>query len=68
MNREKRMVSMVSGNGSPMISQKQDRNAKCYCKSGKKAKNCCGCETKYYHSKVKTVDQVDKSTEETTQP
>ena len=47
-NREKRKASLISGNGKTMIADKQNRNAKCRCGSGLKAKNCCGVETKYY--------------------
>ena len=50
-NHEKRMVTIIKGTGKPFISDKQERNAKCMCASGKKAKNCCGTETKYYTKK-----------------
>jgi hypothetical protein len=33
-----------------MIAEKVGRNEPCPCGSGKKAKNCCGTETKYYNS------------------
>jgi len=49
----KRKVLFFEGNGLPFISNKQGRNDKCRCGSGKKAKNCCGTETKYYHKKIK---------------
>ena len=58
-NSPKRMVTFLSGNGSPMSSQKQQRNESCKCGSGKKAKKCCGCDTEYYHTKG-TKSQKDK--------
>jgi len=58
MNREKRMVTMYSASNGSLTSRKQDRNAPCKCKSGKKAKNCCGCETEYFKpKKVLTEDE-----------
>ena len=50
-NHEKRMVTVIrpkAGKNQTFIADKQDRNAKCKCGSGKKAKKCCGCETNYY--------------------
>ena len=44
------MASIYEGNGSPLRAVKQDRNALCKCGSGKKSKNCCGEDLKYYHS------------------
>lgn len=38
----------MSNGGSPLISLKPQRNMLCPCGSGKKAKKCCGVETKYY--------------------
>ena len=38
-------------NGLPLVAVKPQRNSKCICGSGKKAKNCCGVETKYYTTK-----------------
>lgn len=46
--KDKRMVTIFKGNGLPIAAVKQDRNAKCKCGSGLKAKKCCGAETKYY--------------------
>lgn len=51
MNRDRRKVKIVKGNGFPIITTKQDRNAKCFCGSGKKAKNCHGTSTQYYSTK-----------------
>lgn len=48
MNREKRKVGIIKGAGQPFIARAQSRNVKCRCGSGKKAKRCCGSETKYY--------------------
>ena len=59
-NHKKRMVSIVKGDGTPMKAVKQERNAKCKCGSGIKAKNCCGCETKYYHKPKKDVKYEKK--------
>lgn len=66
MSKEKRMCTFYEGAGKPFKSDKQDRNAKCKCNSGKKAKNCCGCETNYYTAKVPEVSkrQEGLSTEE----
>lgn len=50
-NHEKRMVTLIKGNGKEFRSQKIGRNSLCKCGSGKKAKNCCGVETKYYSKK-----------------
>lgn len=44
------MAMIVEGNGSPLRAASVQRNSPCPCGSGKKAKNCCGTETKYYHS------------------
>lgn len=52
MTKEKRKVTIHIGNGSPMVSQQPGRNTKCKCGSGKKAKHCCGNETKFYNSKA----------------
>jgi len=54
------MVTIHKGNGQPMRAQKQDRNAKCKCGSGKKAKNCCGCATEYYFKDVKPRREYTK--------
>ncbi|WP_367179854.1 SEC-C metal-binding domain-containing protein [uncultured Rikenella sp.] len=35
-----------------LVSKKVGRNAPCRCGSGKKAKHCCGAETKYYSAKA----------------
>lgn len=45
-------VSIVNGNGFPLAVKKINRNAKCECNSGKKAKHCCGTKTKYCYSKL----------------
>jgi uncharacterized protein YchJ len=50
-NHEKRMVTVISakaGYSDTLNAEKTSRNAKCKCGSGKKAKKCCGVETKYY--------------------
>lgn len=52
MTKEKREVTIHVGNGSPMATQKFDRNSKCRCGSGKKTKNCCGEPTKFFYTKA----------------
>ena len=49
--KEKQMVTVHVGNGSPMAAQHFNRNSLCRCGSGKKTKNCCGTKTKYFHTK-----------------
>lgn len=60
MNHEIRMVKIIVGDGSPIKSITPERNLKCRCGSGKKQKNCCGTNTKFYSTKpqrpVKTVE------------
>ncbi|MCX6222450.1 MAG: SEC-C metal-binding domain-containing protein [Bacteroidia bacterium] len=63
MNREKRMVKIYSGNGSPFKTIKTNRNDPCQCGSGKKSKKCCGTETKFYHSKVKPKTDLEEMIE-----
>jgi len=52
----KRMVDFLPGNGTPTIARKIGRNDLCPCKSGKKVKNCCKLETKFYHSSKSKFD------------
>ena len=49
-NHEPRTVTLISPKekGTQIRSRKQNRNDKCACGSGKKSKNCCGSDTKYY--------------------
>ena len=49
--KEKRKVRVYSGDGAPLIAKKIGRNDPCPCGSGKKAKHCCGTDTKYYTTK-----------------
>lgn len=49
--KETRKVKIYKGNGSPILASKTSRNQPCPCKSGKKAKNCCGADTTYHYSK-----------------
>lgn len=49
--KEKRMVTIHVGDGSPIITTKPYRNVPCRCGSGKKQKNCCGDVTSFYSSK-----------------
>ena len=48
--KEKRMVSvLIPKDGfTGLIAQKTGRKTVCPCGSGKKAKKCCGADTKYY--------------------
>jgi uncharacterized protein YecA (UPF0149 family) len=57
---ENRKILIIPGNGSPIKSLKINRNAPCKCGSGKKAKNCCGAETRFFHSKSKAEQLVSK--------
>lgn len=63
MNRERRKVKMLVGDGSPIATVKIDRNSKCRCGSGKKAKHCCGTETRFFSTKPKALDPQSKNTE-----
>lgn len=42
---------MYKNVGECIVSKKINRNDKCQCGSGKKAKRCCGAETTYYNKK-----------------
>jgi uncharacterized protein YchJ len=48
---KKRLYPFIKGDGKPFHAQKIGRNDPCPCKSGKKVKNCCKLETKYYTKK-----------------
>ena len=50
---KKHKVQVLVGNGQPFIARKIRPNDPCPCGSGKKAKHCCGTETKYYSPKKK---------------
>lgn len=41
---------------SPLRADKVGRNDPCSCGSGKKAKRCCGTDTKYYNRTRKPVE------------
>jgi NAD(P)H-dependent flavin oxidoreductase YrpB (nitropropane dioxygenase family) len=45
-------VTIIKGNGFPLRRLKTNPNDPCRCGSGKKAKKCCGANTKYYYSKL----------------
>jgi uncharacterized protein YecA (UPF0149 family) len=51
MAKEKRMVKIMRGNGKPIVSQKHQRNSRCACGSGLKAKKCCNRDTDYFVKK-----------------
>lgn len=53
MRKSNHKVTIIVGDGAPMVADKVGRNEPCPCGSGKKAKNCCGTETKYYSTKRK---------------
>lgn len=55
--KEKRLVSIIRGDGTPIIAKKINRNEKCKCGSGKKAKKCCGVETRYFSTKKQRTYQ-----------
>ena len=44
---KKHKVQVMSSN-TPIIARKVRPNDPCLCGSGKKAKHCCGTQTKYY--------------------
>ena len=56
---EKRKVKINIGNGTPMISKKQNRNQLCECGSGMKQKICCGVKTKYFDSGLPRKKKLD---------
>jgi len=66
MNHKERMVKIILGDGSPIRTLQPDRNAKCYCGSGKKAKHCHGTETRYLSTKPKEpiLQKSEKDIEE----
>lgn len=47
--KSKRLVTFYRGDGSPIHAKKVRPNGACPCGSGKKAKHCCGTDTKYYN-------------------
>ncbi len=53
-NEEKHLVTLIRPRKGYdlVVSKKTGRNAPCPCGSGKKAKHCCGAETKYYSAKA----------------
>lgn len=56
-----RTVTIFKGNGYPLLSRRILPNDPCTCGSGKKAKKCCGTDTKYYYSKKdpKPLNKLD---------
>ena len=48
---KKHKVTVYSSGRTPIVAEKIRRNDPCPCGSGKKAKHCCGTQTKYYKSK-----------------
>lgn len=51
---KKRMLPFFDNKGLPFRAQSIGRNELCPCKSGKKVKNCCKLETRYYTKKKET--------------
>jgi len=63
--KETRKVKIYKGNGSPILASKTSRNQPCPCKSGKKAKSCCGANTTYHHSDPDLVIDQQQSKRKT---
>jgi hypothetical protein len=59
-----RHVDIVLGNGFPLAAKKINPNQPCECGSGKKAKKCCGTETKYCYSKLNEKQLEEKKRKE----
>lgn len=57
---ETRMVEIYKGNGLPIKAKKVNRNQPCQCGSGKKAKNCCGDQTKYFYQERNPAQKYKK--------
>ena len=51
MRKSGHLVTIIQGDGAPMVALDIRRNDPCPCGSGKKAKHCCGTETKYYSTR-----------------
>lgn len=53
MKKEPRKVKLIHCKevGEHLVAKATGRNARCRCGSGKKAKQCCGADTKYYSIK-----------------
>jgi hypothetical protein len=49
---------MIVGDGFPIVAIAPSRNSKCACKSGKKTKNCCGTNTRFFSTKPKVKERV----------
>ena len=62
--KEQRMVTLHVGDGSPIITRKPDRNAKCRCGSGRKQKYCHGVTTEFFSTKPKEKIQENPDAEE----
>ena len=60
MDKEKRMLKFLEGDGFPIVSVKKGRNAKCECGSGKKQKSCCGDKPKFYSTKALSPEKKEK--------
>lgn len=63
MSKLNRTVTLIKGNGHPIIAVRQDRNGLCKCGSGKKQKKCCGLETKYRYSKLNADQEAEVEVE-----
>jgi len=60
MNREIRNVTIIKGDGFPIIAIAPERNSKCQCGSGKKNKNCCGIKTQFFSTKTDRITKNQK--------
>lgn len=70
MNHERRKCKMIVGDGFPIVAIAPERNSKCACGSGKKTKNCCGTDTRFFSTKTERVtkNQRNKSDAKSTTP
>ena len=60
-----RTVSIIKGDGKPIIAKTFGRNDLCACKSGKKVKKCCGSDTVYYHTRSSETEKLESTIDKT---
>jgi hypothetical protein len=60
--KNQRMVQIVQNQGVPLRAAKPRPNAYCHCGSGKKLKNCCKTETKYFFSQKPKTGKYNPQT------
>lgn len=64
MPRDKhRKVAVTQGNGFPLLRIKILPNDPCPCKSGKKAKHCCGAKSEYFYSRLNEKQKAEAERE-----